>query len=222
MKRARGSAFTVPVVHGSYAVHLGDNGTEARTHRWVVYLRPYHPALISHFIQQVEFVLHDSFSPQTRKISEMPYEVHEHGWGEFEVVIRVVFHDASEKPVEFFHPLLLFHNTEANTSPAEANPSPEPVVHEFYDEIVFQDPTEKMLNLLKHTPHGTHVRLKPSIYTPFQKDYSNSENDTLKSIEHARKRLRDETLKKQERYEQLEEERAALVRQINSLGGRAM
>eukprot|EP00171_Calliarthron_tuberculosum_P002408 IDg2408t1 len=71
----------------------------------------------------------------------MPYEISEFGWGEFDAVIRVYFHDANEKFVEFFHPLRLF--------PPEGESTKDPVVSEFYDEIVFQDPSEKLLAMLK-------------------------------------------------------------------------
>lgn len=213
MKRVKGTVLHVPVIHGSYAKHLGDKGTESRSHEWTVYLRPLQMADISHFIRHVDFALHESFEPSVRRVSEMPYEVHEYGWGEFEVIIRVFFHDTSEKPVEFFHPLRLFEFS--------GEPSPKPVVMEHYDEIVFQDPSEKLLALLKSTPHGPQIKLKTSMFSSYYKDFSGAESADLKKIEEARKRLREETIKRQERYEQLETERAALIREINSLGGRA-
>lgn len=213
MKRNRGTVLHVPVVHGSYAKHLGDKGTESRSHEWAVYLRPLDNVDISYFIRHVEFVLHESFEPNIRRVAEMPYEVHEYGWGEFEIIIRVFFHDSSEKSVEFFHPLRLFAPNGDTTS--------EPVVHEFYDEIVFQDPSHKMLGLLKNTPHGNDVKIKHSMFAEYYQDFSTAESDSLRKLDAARKRLREETIKRQERYEQLENERAALVREINSLGGRA-
>lgn len=210
MKRVRGTVFTVPIVHGSVAQHLGDDATEARTHRWTAYVRPFQPAIISHFIRHVEFSLHESFNPSTRRATEMPYELHEFGWGEFDVLISIAFHDPAEKPVELIHPLHLFRSDGSTTD--------QPIVAEFYDEIVFQDPIEKMLNLLKTTPHGPQVILKPSIYDPYYKDFSNSESATLKSVEAGRKRLRDETVREQDRYEQLDQQRAGLLRQLNTYG----
>eukprot|EP00177_Eucheuma_denticulatum_P005302 GFKZ01009645.1.p2 GENE.GFKZ01009645.1~~GFKZ01009645.1.p2 ORF type:complete len:217 (-),score=21.36 GFKZ01009645.1:2423-3073(-) len=214
MKRVKGTVLHVPVVHGSHAQYLKDRGTEERSHTWTVYLRPLELVDISHFIHHVDFILHESFSPQTRRVTEMPYEVSEYGWGEFDVIIRVFFQDPLEKPVDFYHPLGLF----AENSPGE--PSDKPVIREYYDEIVFQDPSEKLLQILKTTPHGPKVQSKPSTFAPFFKDFSNAESTDLGKIDIARKRLREETFKKQERYEQLEPERAALVREINSRGGR--
>ena len=41
---------------------------------------------------QVVFTLHSSFANPTRELSEPPYEVTEHGWGEFEIVVEVILH----------------------------------------------------------------------------------------------------------------------------------
>ena len=38
---------------------------------------------------QVVFTLHASFANPTRELAEPPYEVTEHGWGEFEIVVEV-------------------------------------------------------------------------------------------------------------------------------------
>ncbi|PXF47854.1 Transcription initiation factor TFIID subunit 14 [Gracilariopsis chorda] len=215
MKRVKGVNLHIPVVHGSYAKHLGDKGTESRSHEWTVYLRPLQAADLSHFIKHVEFVLHESFEPQTRRVTEMPYEVQEYGWGEFEVVIRVFFQDPSEKPVEFFHPLRLFETM--------GEPSPDPVVSEHYDEIVFQDPPEKLHSLLKTIPHGPNLRIKQPSYpiSNYFKDFSGAESNDLRKLEHARRTLREETIKRQAKYERLEEERAGLLRQISGYDSRA-
>lgn len=208
MKRVKGTVLHVPIVHGSYAKHLGEKGTESRSHEWTVYLRPLHNAELSHFIRHVEFVLHESFDPQVRRVSEMPYEAHEYGWGEFEIVIRVFFHDTSEKCVEFFHPLRLYEYA--------GEPSAKPVVSEHYDEIVFQDPSEKLLNMIKDTPHGPHIKVKSSIPSTYFHDFSGAEGADLKKIEKARNRLRMETIRRQKRYEELEVERSQLLREIES------
>ncbi len=130
----------------------------------------------------------------------------EYGWGEFEAIIRIYFHDAGEKFVEFFHPLRLFADN--------SGVSKEPVVSEFYDEIVFQDPSEKLLATLKTTPHGVGDGFRGSHLAAHFKDFSTAESVDLKKIEEARRRTREETIKRQERYEELEIERAALVREI--------
>lgn len=194
-------------------MNLLDKGSEQRSHTWSVYLRPMDNVQISFFIHHVDFILHESFSPSVRRVSDMPYHVSEYGWGEFDVIIRVHFRDPAEKPVDLYHPLRLFPE-------GGGEPTDKPVVSEFYDEIVFQDPSEKLLEILKTTPHGPQIKIKTSTLAPYFTDFSNAESIDLKKIEQARRRLREETITKQQRYEELEAERAALVREINSRGGR--
>ena len=64
--RVRGTCITIPIVHGSHAIYLGKKGTETKSHKWTLYLRPKENVDLSHFIKEVEFVLHESFSPQRR------------------------------------------------------------------------------------------------------------------------------------------------------------
>lgn len=66
----------------------------------------------------------------------------ETGWGEFEVQVKIHFHDAAaEKPVTIYHVLKLFHaqsgESQSTTSSALVQ-GRKMVVSEFYDEIVFQ------------------------------------------------------------------------------------
>ena len=34
-------------------------------------------------------------------VTKPPYEVTETGWGEFEIIIKIYFHDVNERPVKF-------------------------------------------------------------------------------------------------------------------------
>lgn len=206
-RRQRGTVLHVPVVHGSNAVWQGPRSTETRSHRWWLYLRPLDNVDISHFIREVEFVLHESFNPPVRRISEMPYEINEYGWGEFDAIIRVHFHDPAEKYVEFFHPVKLFTGTDVELTR-------KPVVYEYYDEIVFQDPSERLLQMIKATPHGPGTRLKVSTLSINFRDFSGVESKDLKAIEDARTRVRKETEVKRKRWEELEQERAVLLGHI--------
>ena len=43
---------------------------------------------------QVQFTLHNSFAVPTRDCSSAPYLVHEQGWGEFDVGIKVRLHSS--------------------------------------------------------------------------------------------------------------------------------
>jgi YEATS family len=73
-------------------------------------------------------------------------QISETGWGEFESKIYLHFHDASEGPVEINHLLKLY------PSQSQIPTSKRPVIHEFYDELVFQDPTEAFYKKLVAGP----------------------------------------------------------------------
>jgi YEATS domain-containing protein 4 len=77
-------------------------------------------------------------------IETPPYEVTEHGWGEFELNIKIHFVDPLEVPVDLVHALVLY--------PPEGNvglSTKKPVIKEIYDEIEFHDPTESFYKILK-------------------------------------------------------------------------
>ena len=197
----------------------------------------------------------------------MPYELTEYGWGEFEASIRIHFRDSSEKIVEIFHPVKLFDQHGEIVSIR-------PVVYEFYDEIVFQDPYDKLLRLLRRTPHGAGLKLKESSLSPYckfffgfflflfvmdggflrvveefcgglldnstnasfpffpflfllsgidskiDKDFSDAEDKDKEKIEAARKKIRERINAQQQRYEELEDEREKIIREILSRGGK--
>ena len=46
-------------------------------------------------------------SPAPAEISQPPFEVTETGWGEFEIAIKIFFHDPSQPPVTAVHLLKL-------------------------------------------------------------------------------------------------------------------
>jgi YEATS domain-containing protein 4 len=96
-------------------------------------------------------------------LEEPPFEVSETGWGEFEATLRIHFHDENEKPIDIAHPLKLYPpgsqqpttKKVSNRPPlpkAEHPPPlthpPQPVVHELYDELVFNAPNEEFYTRL--------------------------------------------------------------------------
>lgn len=70
---------------------------------------------ISYFVKKVEFNLDPSFPDHHRGkcslrrvvVEEFPFEIHEEGWGEFEIEIRITFQDPSERPIDIMHNLML-------------------------------------------------------------------------------------------------------------------
>jgi YEATS domain-containing protein 4 len=112
-----------------------------------VYVKPYFNEDMASYVKKVHFKLHESYANANRILTKPPYEVTETGWGEFEIVIKIYFHDPTERPVTIYHILKLFqsplHEGEVSSSDSKKG-----LVSESYEEIVFQEPTQLMQQLL--------------------------------------------------------------------------
>ncbi|XP_059483906.1 YEATS domain-containing protein 4 [Neocloeon triangulifer] len=145
--RIKGVTIVKPIVYGNFARWFGKKREEdGHTHQWTVYVKPFTNEDMSKFIKKVHFKLHESYPNPSRVVVRPPYEVTETGWGEFEITIKIHFHDPNERPVTLYHILKLFQ------SGPESLVAKKTLVSEFYEEIVFQDPTALMQTLLS-TPH---------------------------------------------------------------------
>lgn len=144
--RMKGVCVVKPIVFGNIARYFGKKREEdGHTHQWTVYVKPYNNEDMSAYVKKVHFKLHESYANQNRVVVKPPYEITETGWGEFEIVIKIYFHDTNERPITLYHILKLFQ------SGPEALLSKNTLVSEFYEEIVFQDPTAFMHHLLTMT-----------------------------------------------------------------------
>lgn len=175
--RVKGRTIIKPIVYGNFAKYMGKKREEdGHTHNWTVYLRPYNNEDMSTYVKKVHFKLHDSYTNQNRVLLKPPYEISEtgshslnsmislqissnfllfkfkkinthQGWGEFELTIKLYFVDPNEKPVTIYHALRLFE-----TDPVtKAITIKKYLTSEFYDEIVFHEPTSVMYQLLTNT-----------------------------------------------------------------------
>lgn len=106
-------------------------------------MKPYYNEDLSTYVKKVHFKLHESYANPNRILTKPPYEVTETGWGEFEVVIKLYFHDPTERPVTLYHILKLFQSpiVEGEISTQDTK---KVLVSESYEEIVFQEPTQLM------------------------------------------------------------------------------
>ena len=136
----------VPIVYGSIAFFMGKKASEEHTHRWTLYVRGPNDEDLSVAISKVIFHLHPSFPQPVRELDKPPFEVTEKGWGEFEATIRILWHDANERATVLTHFIKLYPtipaNSNSNNNSSSSGNKQEPVIHEFYDEVVFTDPTE--------------------------------------------------------------------------------
>ena len=83
-----------PIVYGNVSRAFGKKREEdGHTHQWTVYVKPYNNEDMQTYVKKIHFKLHESYENPNRICTKPPYEVSETGWGEFEVVIKIYFHD---------------------------------------------------------------------------------------------------------------------------------
>lgn len=181
--RVKGQTIIKPIVYGNFAKHMGKKREEdGHTHNWTVYVRPYKNEDMSTYVKKVHFKLHDSYTNQNRVLLKPPYEVSETGWGEFEITIKLYFVDPNEKPVTIYHVLKLFE-TDPVTKVINIKKY---LTSEFYDEIVFHEPTAMMYQLLKNTN-------QLSLSAPkHETNFEEKKEKNLQSILNAKKTVKNE------------------------------
>ncbi|XP_035772700.1 YEATS domain-containing protein 4-like [Anopheles albimanus] len=147
--RVKGLTIVKPVIYGNVARSFGKKREEdGHTHQWTVYVKPYHNEDMQTYVKKIHFKLHESYANANRIISKPPYEVTETGWGEFEIVIKIYFHDPTERPVTMYHILKLFQSPILDGEVSTQIEGKKGLVSEQYEEIVFQEPTQLMQQLL--------------------------------------------------------------------------
>ncbi|XP_023211406.1 YEATS domain-containing protein 4-like [Centruroides sculpturatus] len=177
--RMKGVTIVKPIVYGNVARYFGKKREEdGHTHQWTVYVKPYRNEDMSTYVKKVHFKLHESYANQNRVVTKPPYEVTETGWGEFEIVIKIYFHDPNERPVTFYHILKLFQS-ETNIMLGKKH-----LVSEFYDELIFQDPSAMMQQLLTSCRQLT---LGPYKH---ETDFEEKKEKTLSAILSAKNKIR--------------------------------
>lgn len=180
--RIKGCALVKPIVYGNVARYFGNKRAEdGHTHQWTVYVKPFRNEDMSQWVKKVHFKLHESYANQNRIITKPPFEVSETGWGEFEIVIKIYFHDTNERPVTIYHILKLFE-----TDPvSKAINVKKHLVSEFYDEIIFQDPSVYMQALLSN-PQGNLGAVRHDT------NFEEKKDKTLDAIMNAQKKVKRE------------------------------
>lgn len=104
------------IVIGSKATRIKNPVTDV-THEWVVYVNA-----PKHIVRNVQYKLHESFANNV-VLTEYPFELKEHGWGEFTIQIK----------------LILFNDDRLHTSHfLKLHGEGDVVINETVDEIVFK------------------------------------------------------------------------------------
>ncbi|XP_003748236.1 YEATS domain-containing protein 4 [Galendromus occidentalis] len=174
-----------PIVYGNEARYFGKKREgDGHTHEWKVYFKPWRNEDMSTWIKKVHFKLHESYENPNRIILAPPYEVAETGWGEFEIVIKVYFHDPNERPVTLYHVLKLFQTGN------QVEQNSKKLVAETYDEIIFCEPTLQMHQLLTQ-PTVPLAGQAPALWK-HETDLEEKRRRTLASIKSAQVKVRQE------------------------------
>ncbi|XP_037935291.1 YEATS domain-containing protein 4-like [Teleopsis dalmanni] len=178
--RVKGLTIVKPIVYGNIARSFGKKREDdGHTHQWKVYVKPYYNEDMSVYVKKVHFKLHESYSNPNRIVTKYPYEITETGWGEFEVVIKIYFHDPTERPVTCYHILKLFQSpSTGNDFPTTILDPKKGLVSECYEEIVFQEPTQLMQHLLMNVQPITSGQYVHD--TDFEKKKEQTYENTMK------------------------------------------
>lgn len=194
--RTKNVVITKPIVYGNVARYFGTvPNSDNHTHSWTIYVRSYENENMSSYIKKVHFKLHESYNAPNRILTAPPYEISETGWGEFEVVIKIYFADPNERPVTILHTLKLFKS--GGPTPIIINY----IVSEFYDELVFAEPSAQMLTLLQNASP-----LSPDLCIKFENDYEKKKFDTLEKLRDARRKVKNEIEDLRQRLEEAKTE----------------
>ncbi|XP_002165177.3 protein AF-9 [Hydra vulgaris] len=71
------------------------------THDWNIFVRGAEGNDISHFVEKVVFLLHESFPKPKRVCKEPPYKVAESGYGSFTLPVEIHFRNNKEEPRKY-------------------------------------------------------------------------------------------------------------------------
>jgi len=149
--RAKDCELVIPIIVGTIAFNMGKKATDSSSHKWTVYVRGVDNEDLSYLVAKVQFDLHQTFAVPTRYVEVQPFEVHEQGWGEFDIGVHIHFTvDVGENPVVIHHKLRLYDDGEQVGCKQDPK---KPVVFESFEQLVFSEPRLELYTRLKqHIP----------------------------------------------------------------------
>lgn len=156
-KRVKGKQVFRPFVYGTTArpfdpdknpkpAHVPDD----HTHSWTVFVKGVDDTDVTYWLKRVQFKLHESIPNHVRMVdgeAGKPFVVHETGWGEFEIAIKMYYvPESGEKPQTLYHHLRLHpFGSDAEKAAMQANGE---VVAWVYEEQLFNEPFEHFFDVL--------------------------------------------------------------------------
>ncbi|CAR65363.1 DEHA2A05478p [Debaryomyces hansenii CBS767] len=216
-KRIKNVSIAVPVLYGNHSVRLApEKRTEKtppdHTHEWTIFFKPVLDNIdLTPLIKKVTFKLHETYDTPVRSIEKPPYQVTETGWGEFEIIIKLHFHSGAELGINEKN-FQIFHGLKLHPFNPQHPPKENGEVHSvLYDELVFQEPTEKVFEILTQKPSNL-LPYKLSDESKRDQEYVRpDEIDELARLDVYINKVREEIENQRDQYKDLEQERLALL-----------
>ncbi|EDK47580.1 conserved hypothetical protein [Lodderomyces elongisporus NRRL YB-4239] len=216
-RRIKFVSISLPVLYGNHAYKLTPETRKAttpqdHTHIWTVFFKPVLGDVdLTPLIKKVTFKLHETYENPIRSIERPPYQVTETGWGEFEIIIKLHFHSGvdlgiNEKNFQIFHALKLHPYNPQH--PKRENGEVHLIL---YDELVFNEPTDKVFEILTKKP----INLIPYTLSSHDKrdqEYLRTdESDELGRLDAYLGKVKEEIARQAEEFKKLEEEKLSIT-----------
>ncbi|CCC10593.1 hypothetical protein SMACR_06465 [Sordaria macrospora] len=158
-KRVKGVQIFRPFVYGTTARPFDEKTNpkpagvpDDHTHSWTVFIKGIDNVDITYWLRRVQFKLHESIPNHVRMVEGIkgqPFQIHETGWGEFEITMKLYYvPESSEKPQTLYHHLRLhpFGRTEEEKEAMRLNGGE--VISWVYEEQIFNEPYEPFYDIL--------------------------------------------------------------------------
>uniref|UniRef100_A0A8C9BIN6 YEATS domain-containing protein 4 n=1 Tax=Phocoena sinus TaxID=42100 RepID=A0A8C9BIN6_PHOSS len=191
--RVKGVTVVKPIVYGNVAPYFGKKREEyGHTHQWTVYVKPYRNEDMSAYVKKIQFKLYESYGNPLRVVTKPPSEITETGWGEFEIIIKIFFIDPNGRPVTLYRLLKLFQGLPWWRSDTNAMLGKKTVVSEFYDEMIFQDPTALTLGAYKHEREFAELKVKTREKLEALKERLKASRETINCLKNEIRKLKED------------------------------
>ncbi|KAH8890792.1 YAF9-like protein [Thozetella sp. PMI_491] len=158
-KRVKGVQIFRPFVYGTTA-RLFDEKTNPKppgvpddhTHSWTVFVKGIDDTDTTYWLRRVQFKLHESIPNHVRMVEGekgKPFQIHETGWGEFEIAIKLYYvPESNEKPQTIYHHLRLHPFGRSEEEREAMRASGKDVVSWTYEEQLFNEPYDPFYEIL--------------------------------------------------------------------------
>ncbi|XP_059539573.1 YEATS domain-containing protein 4 isoform X3 [Myotis daubentonii] len=197
--RVKGVTIVKPIVYGNVARYFGKKREEdGHTHQWTVYVKPYRNEDMSAYVKKIQFKLHESYGNPLR-VTEMTAFHNDEG------------NHCTDVMSVFISQVTLYHLLKLFQSDTNAMLGKKTVVSEFYDEMIFQDPTAMMQQLLT-----TSRQLTLGAYK-HETEFAELEVKTREKLEAAKKKTSFEIAELKERLKASRETINCLKNEIRKL-----